>query len=142
MKDPVIVTLPHTLTTKIPKEKGLVIFDGYCSVCSRSVRFLLSVDRRKKLLFLAGNKLQVFDDSETGTIIYYKRGIVFKHSDAVLELLKDIGGFWKFAGALMAIFPRKLRDNIYRLIARNRFKWFKKRSTCFLPGTAYMDRFI
>ncbi|MDY0342004.1 MAG: DCC1-like thiol-disulfide oxidoreductase family protein [Lentimicrobium sp.] len=135
-------TLPAALTARVPPGKGLVVFDGYCTLCSSSVRFLLHIDRHKKLFFSAGNELQIFDDGETGTIIYYSRGIIFSRSNAVVALLKDIGGFWKLMGSLIGIVPPNFRDSIYRWVVRNRFRWFGKRSTCFLPGPENMHRFI
>lgn len=135
-------TLPVNLTESIPAGKGLVIFDGYCKLCSNSVRFLLFIDRNKKLLFSAGNGLQIFDDGETGTIMYYSKGTIFNRSDAVVALLKDIGGVWKIMGAMINIIPPNLRDKIYGWVARHRFRWFGKRNSCFFPGTEHMQRFI
>lgn len=135
-------TLPYSLIARIPEGKGLVIFDGYCVVCSKSVHFLLKIDRDEKLLFTAGNQLKMFDAGETGTIIYISNGSVYHHFDAVIALLTTIGGFWKFVAVAIGLFPRKIRNNIYKWIARNRFRWFGRRKSCLLPEPENKHRFL
>lgn len=53
-------------------------------------------------------------------------------SDAWIHLMVAAGGGWRLIRAARVI-PRALRDSVYRLIARNRYRWFGRRKTCYLP---------
>ena len=59
-------------------------------------------------------------------------GKVWRDSDAVLHMWSELG--WPYRiGAVFRLVPRFVRDPAYRLIARNRYKWFGKRATCWVP---------
>lgn len=136
----------------IPKEEifspPVVLFDGVCKLCNGSVNFILRVDR-KGLLKLAS--LQ----SEYGRAILKKHG---KHSDpldsimllegarltgkstAIIRISKYLGGAWPLC-MIALIIPRFIRDFIYDIIAKNRYRWFGKFDTCRIPDPELEDRF-
>jgi predicted DCC family thiol-disulfide oxidoreductase YuxK len=58
----------------------------------------------------------------------------YTQSDATIHLLVQAGGLWRVIG-LARFAPRRLRDGLYLLIARNRYLWFGRRTTCFLPDS-------
>jgi predicted DCC family thiol-disulfide oxidoreductase YuxK len=138
---------PDRLISKIPADSGLVIFDGSCVLCNSSVGYLLKLDRKRKLHFAT------FDSKilkNTGSILLspgYGKSIVlidqsgiYTESDAVLRIAKLTGSLpvLSFIGMMI---PRFLRDNIYRLVARNRYHWFGKTENCIVPGPADAVRF-
>jgi predicted DCC family thiol-disulfide oxidoreductase YuxK len=62
-------------------------------------------------------------------------------SDAILFLLKELGGIWKLA-ALGKTLPLTMRDGIYKLVARNRYRVFGKYDSCMLPDPQHRAKFL
>jgi len=130
-------------------QRRILLYDGVCNLCNGLVRFTIRWDRKKKILFAS---LQ----SETGqdylrklglpagdldTLVYIKAGKHFIRSSAVLEVLKDMGGFWRLFYVFIII-PGCLRDPVYRLVAYMRYRVFGKRDSCRLPSPEIQQRFL
>ncbi len=127
---------------------GLILFDGVCVFCSRWVQFVLRLDRQRRFLFLPiqsprgralAERFGVDPDTpETNAVILDAR-IWFK-SDAALTVL---GIFPETATlALLKAVPRSLRDPLYDLIARNRYRIFGRTDHCMVPEAADRERFL
>jgi predicted DCC family thiol-disulfide oxidoreductase YuxK len=125
----------------------VVVYDGVCMLCNRMVQYLLRNDQQQLLTFssfqglpdvISKNGLQ-FPLEES--VSYYRKGRWWQQSSAVLLIYKDVFGSWHWS-QLAWIFPRFLRDFIYRIIAKNRYRWFGKHAHCVLPTPAQRDRFI
>jgi predicted DCC family thiol-disulfide oxidoreductase YuxK len=67
--------------------------------------------------------------------------LVLARSDAILYALRQLGGLWKIA-RLGSLLPRIVRDGIYRVIARNRYRVFGKYDACLLPETKDRQKFL
>ena len=123
----------------IPEGKILVQFDGICILCSRTIGFILKADRHKKFLF------QAFQHSETkepgDSVIVTDGQKTYSHFDAVLKIAEELGGIYRMA-AIFRLIPRKWRHSLYLWIARNRYRWFGVRKSCYLPSEKDMERFI
>ena len=82
------------------------------------------------------------DTSQVDSIILIEPGVAYyTKSDAALRIAQDFGGLWK----VMAIFgwiPKSLRDAIYDLVARNRYKWFGKKDACMIPTPELRAKFL
>lgn len=65
----------------------------------------------------------------------------YEQSNAVLLALSGLGGTWRLI-SLLYVFPRPLRDFVYRIVARNRYRWFGRRDECRLPTPEERDRFL
>lgn len=119
--------------------ENIVFFDGVCSFCNQSVDFLIKIDKKNCLKFAslqgetAKSKLNQSTLDKIDSIVYYQNSKIYTKSKAIIKLLMDIGGIWKVA-YLGYIIPNFIRDYLYDLIARNRYKWFGKRETCRLPN--------
>lgn len=123
----------------LPEGKILVLFDGMCILCSGTIRFLLKADRRKKFLF---QTLQGSTDHESAESVMVDDGTrLYTHFDAVLKIGKELGGIYRLVG-LLGILPRKWQLHLYQWIARNRYRWFGKRETCFWPSAEDKERFM
>ena len=125
----------------------VVVYDGVCMLCNRMVQYLLRNDQQQLLTF---STFQGLPDviSKNGlefpleeSISYYRKGIWWQQSSAVLLIYKDVFGSWHWS-QLAWVFPRFLRDFIYRIVAKNRYRWFGKHAQCVLPTPAQQDRFI
>jgi predicted DCC family thiol-disulfide oxidoreductase YuxK len=66
------------------------------------------------------------------TFLVIDRGQCLTQSDAAIHVVTELGGAWRLVGAVRVL-PKRCRDGLYRLLARNRYRWFGKRSTCYLP---------
>jgi predicted DCC family thiol-disulfide oxidoreductase YuxK len=122
----------------IPEGKILVQFDGMCILCSRTIQFILKADRKKKFLF---QPLQQSAGNQSyNTVIVIDQQSIFQHFDAVLKIGHELGGIYRLI-AVFRIIPRKWRHSIYLWIAANRFKWFGKRNSCYLPSAEELGRF-
>lgn len=124
---------------KLPEGKILVLFDGMCILCSGTIRFLLKADRKKKFLF---QTLQSSTANESAESVMVDDGTrLYTHFDAVLKIGKELGGIYRLVG-IVGILPRAWRLSLYQWIARNRYSWFGKRQSCFLPTAEERARFI
>ena len=126
---------------------NIVLFDGYCNFCNGSVNFLIRVDKKRNLKYVAlqshlGKKItnHLPVPSETDSIIFIKKSILFFASDAVLQICRELPYPYRIF-FYSKHFPKSFRDWLYALIARNRYQWFGKRDYCRIPGENEKDLF-
>ena len=127
-------------------DDDVILYDGVCVFCSRWIRFIASRDSDKRFRFAAiqsgyGTRLaQAFDidpeDPDTNAVIH--GGVAYFKSDAALTVLSNLPG-WGWVRALHS-FPKPLRDAIYNLVARNRYRIFGKYEECFVPDAGVRSR--
>lgn len=130
-------------------EKPLVLFDGVCNLCSASVQFIIEHDPEGKILFASLQSergqaiLQHFgmrtDDFDTFVLI--ENGQAYTRSTAVLREVRYFSGLWKYLYALIIV-PRPIRDFVYNIVAKNRYRWFGKKNECWLPTPELKMRFL
>ena len=75
------------------------------------------------------------------TLLLFKEGEIYTHSNASLEIMSSLGGIWSLA-KILKIFPKRLRDAVYLLISRNRYKWFGKKDACPIPDASQREKFL
>ena len=132
-----------------PAAGPIIVFDGDCVLCSSWVRFLLRHDRDARYRFAAmqtraGRALLVahgLDPDDPSSFLLVDGEQAWKDTDAIRRVVAGLGGIWRLAHAL-ALLPRGLRDRVYRLVARNRYRWFGRNEACFLPTPEQRARFI
>ena len=121
---------------------AIVLFDGTCAFCDRTVRLLSKLDRREALRFVPLqseaaayllDRYAVPDSVDSIVLIYHDQALV--HSDAAIATARLLGFPWSLGLALKVI-PRSLRDAAYRLFARNRYRIFGRVEHCSLPTEA------
>lgn len=131
------------------KKEVIVLFDGVCNMCNGYVNFLIDRDHRKILKFaslqstVAKENLENFgvDNTYLSSIIVIKNNSVYKNSRAILEIFLSLGGVYKVLYCFIII-PRFIRDFIYKIIAKNRYKWFGVSDTCRMPTDDIRERFL
>jgi predicted DCC family thiol-disulfide oxidoreductase YuxK len=128
--------------------KPVIFFDDVCVMCNGFVNFILRVDRHQLFLFAplrgetAGKLLPPLpDDPGKWSMVYVDESGIHDESDASLEVYRRLGGLWWLL-SLARFVPRVIRNPVYRLIARNRYRWFGKRDTCRLVSAAERERFL
>ena len=127
----------------------IVLFDGVCNLCSTSVQFILQRDPVGRFRFaslqsdLAQRLLteQGLDPKALDSVVVIDGDRLYRESDAALRIARDLKGAWK-ALTVFRVIPRPVRDWAYRLIARNRYRWFGKSETCWLPTPELRGRFL
>lgn len=127
----------------------IVLFDGVCNLCNGSIQFLVKRDPQAYFRFASlqsdtGQKLQAalgMDPQALDSVILVEGDRWYKESDAALRIARNLPGAWKLLAAFRII-PRPLRDAAYRLIARNRYRWFGKAEPCWLPTPELRGRFL
>ena len=129
--------------------RPIIVFDAECLLCSANARFVLSHDRQRRFLLAsmqsdAGNALYRhfgIDPADPDTLILVEGDRVRRDSDAVLAIWSGLGWPWR-AATVFRVVPRALRDPVYRWVARNRYRLFGRRDTCWLPDPAFRDRLL
>ena len=129
-------------------DDDVILYDGVCIFCSRWVRFVARRDVERRFRFTAiqsayGTRLaQAFeidpDDPDTNAVVH--GGQAFFKSDAALMVLSHLPG-WAWTRALFAV-PKPLRNAVYNLVARNRYRIFGKYDACFVPDADLRARVI
>ena len=130
----------------------VLLYDGVCGFCNKTVQMILDRDRRGEMRFAALQsdygravvgrhpELQGVD-----SVVFVEPAAegerVHIRSDAALKVADYLGGFWKLLLAAKVV-PRSLRDYFYDLFARNRYRFFGKYDACMLPPPEVRARFL
>ena len=127
-------------------DDDVILYDGVCVFCSRWVRFVAARDKARRFRFTAiqsdyGARLaQAFGidpkDPDTNAVIH--SGVAYFKSDAALAVLSALPG-WRGVRVLRSV-PKPLRDALYNLVARNRYRIFGKYEKCFVPDASLRER--
>jgi predicted DCC family thiol-disulfide oxidoreductase YuxK len=133
----------------------ILLYDGVCGLCNRLVQFSLQRDTDRRLRFaslqsdFAAKILQRHGlSSRDLDTVYFVEDCgqpeerLSTRSDAVISVLRQIGGPWTVAANMLRIVPRLLREWGYKIVACNRYRIFGRRDSCFLPEAKYRDRFL
>ncbi|PPU66654.1 hypothetical protein XcodCFBP4690_00435 [Xanthomonas codiaei] len=136
-------------TAQMRTAPATIVFDGVCLLCNGWVQFLLRHDRRGRYRFAAmqgqaGRALlqqHGLDPDDPLSFLLVDHSGAWTDSDAIVRVLARLGGLWRLATVLRVI-PRGLRDIGYRLIARNRYRWFGRSDHCMLPTPEQHARFL
>jgi len=130
-------------------QKPLILFDGYCNLCSASVQFILKYERSPVFYFssLQSNFVKEnypelhHETTDPDTVILIENNEIHYRSDAALKISRRLKSPLNYLYNLRFI-PRFLRDGIYNFIARNRYNIFGKKKSCYIPSSLYSERFL
>lgn len=134
----------------IPKDKKVILTDGVCNLCNNVILKIIKYDKKNTFLIAnlqseVGKEITDYlriDTKKIDAIILYEPGISYEiKSSAALKIMEDFGGIWTLTKILW-VFPVGLRDAIYDIIARNRYKWFGKKESCMLPTPEIQAKFL
>jgi predicted DCC family thiol-disulfide oxidoreductase YuxK len=129
-------------------DDDVILYDGVCVFCSRWIRFVAARDVKRRFRFTAiqsgyGTRLaQAFgidpNDPDTNAVVH--GGVARFKSDGGLTVLGALPG-WGWVSVLRYV-PKSLRDAVYNLVARNRYRIFGKYEACFVPDAGFRERVI
>ncbi len=128
---------------------GIILFDGVCNFCNSSVNFIIDRDATNYFKFgaLQSDEGQVLLKKHNQSTVSYdtlmliEGDMLYTRSTAALRIAKKLNGLWSLFYVFIII-PKFLRDPIYNLIAKNRYKMFGKKDTCRLPTPAERAKFL
>jgi predicted DCC family thiol-disulfide oxidoreductase YuxK len=134
----------------IDKAAGpIIVFDGDCVLCSTNAQFVLRQDQRQLFRLAAMQSpagAQLFDENgidpnDPETLIVVDGDKVLRNSNAILFIWHNLGWPWRLASVFRLI-PLGIRDIIYRWVARNRYRLFGQRQTCWVPNPKDAHRLL
>jgi predicted DCC family thiol-disulfide oxidoreductase YuxK len=118
----------------------LMVYDGYCPLCSGWAQFTARHPTEPPFTHVtmqseAGRALLTrhgIDPDDPATFLVLDGEKVLTDSDAAIQVMTTLGGPWR-AMALARLIPKRWRDALYRVLARNRYRWFGRRAVCHVP---------
>jgi len=127
----------------------IVLFDGHCNLCNKSVQFILERERQSDLYFASlqsefgQNLLKAYGYPEdfVDSVLFFDGKKMFNQSRAALKIAKYLRFPWSMV-LVFWIVPNFLRDVIYRYIAKNRLRWFGTTESCWVMTPEYKARFL
>ena len=131
------------------KEKPLILFDGVCNLCNQSVQYVIQHDPEGIFNFasLQGEtgqqllKKYNLPVNDFNSFVLVENEKVFINSTGALKVAKRLNGMVRLLYGFIII-PPFIRNAVYNLIARNRYKWFGKKDSCMVPSPALKTRFL
>ena len=131
--------------------KPLIIFyDEPCVLCNYWVQRLCHWDKKDQLRFttldhpsfLAFAEERSLDLNSMDTSVVWDQEYSYAlEAEATFMILNRLGGLWTIP-ALLRFLPKGLTNGIYRIVARNRYRWFGKHEQCPLPDPKYLHKFL
>ncbi len=130
-------------------DQPIILFDGVCNLCNGAVQFIIRHDKKNTFMFTSlqsetGQKLLAqynFPPDELNSFILIENNKAYTRSTGALKVAKKLNGIFPMLYSFIII-PKILRDSIYDLVARNRYKWFGKKDECMIPTPQLKARFL
>ena len=129
--------------------QGVILFDGVCNFCNRSINIILKHDKDNYFQFAPSQSnaaidfIQQYriDQKAIASVILIDNEKVYTKTDAVIQIAMHLSG-WPKSLRLLKFIPKPFRDFGYSLIANNRYRIFGKKASCMIPEDAIRDRFL
>ena len=124
----------------------IILFDGECNFCDASVQFIIKRDNGTfhfaSLQSEVGKQLvERFQLQGIDSVVLIENDRAYTKSTAALRIAKRLHLLWRLC-YLLIVLPKPIRDSIYGVIAKNRYKWFGKKEICMLPSEKDRTRFL
>lgn len=125
----------------------IIMFDGVCNLCNSTINFIIDKDKNNEFKFtsLQSNYADVFFkdnklEKDLSTIILVENDKIYDKSTAILKIFQSLKGYrWM---KLFFLFPKFIRDAVYKIISKNRYFIYGKNESCRIPTTGLMKKFI
>ena len=127
----------------------IILFDGVCNFCNRTINIILKYDDQAYFQFAASQSsaamgiMQAFnlDEKAISSVILIEQEKVFTKTDAVIQIATQLSG-WPSLFRFLKFIPKPFRDFGYDLIANNRYRLFGKKDNCMIPDASIRHRFL
>lgn len=128
--------------------RRVLLFDGICNLCNGAVQWIIQHDHDGKIQFasLQGDvgvsiKEQYGIANDLDSLVFVDNQRVYTKSSAVCRVCKYLNGFWKI-GYVCSLIPKPFRDMLYDFVASRRYRWFGKKTSCWLLTKELRKRFL
>lgn len=126
----------------------VIFFDGFCNLCNGAVQFTIARDSQNVFQFASLQsefaKVHIssfnIEPQHSNTFILLENGKIYQRSTAALRVAKKLSGLWPILYGFVIV-PEFIRDGIYNFIAKNRYKWFGKQESCWVPTPELKSKF-
>jgi predicted DCC family thiol-disulfide oxidoreductase YuxK len=133
----------------ITNQEPILLFDGVCNLCHNTVQFIIAHDKVGKFRFASlqsdiGQQLLRRHEVKTEALqsaVLLLNGQHYVYSDAALEVARHLDGAWSWL-YIFKIIPSFIRNAIYHIVARNRYRWFGQKEQCWIPTPDLKARFL
>lgn len=127
----------------------ILLYDGHCALCHRSVRWLIAQDPEAHLRFAPQSNRHVAQLLEqqglavptSNSLWLLHQNKLYAFSDAIIYSFPFLKTPWRFLYVLRYI-PQSVRDSVYRWVAKNRYRWFGRYPHCAIPASEHRHRFL
>ncbi len=134
------------------RQRAVILFDGVCNLCNSAVQWVIERDEKGRFDFASLQSdaarqelMKVMDANEIAalpdSIVLLDSDGVHVRSAAALRILRGLGS-WFLLLRLAVVLPPPVRDAVYNIVARNRYRWFGRRDTCMIPTPDIAARFL
>jgi len=130
--------------------KQIILFDGVCNLCDKSVQYIIKNDKKDIFRFVAqqsplGKELITYIGIQTAKvdsiILYIPNKAYFVQYDAVLHIAKQLNTYYYLLW-IGSFFPNFIKNGLYNIIATYRYKWFGKKEVCMMPNLEIKSKFL
>jgi len=127
----------------------IILFDGVCNFCNASINFVMDHDPKYRFKFaalqsdFAKEKLAKagLNTNDFDSVVLIEGDKVYTRSTAALRIARLLSGAWPLMYGFVIV-PPIIRNAVYDLVARNRYRWFGKSENCRLPSPEDRARFV
>jgi predicted DCC family thiol-disulfide oxidoreductase YuxK len=131
-------------------QQPIILFDGVCNLCERSVQFVIRNDRDARFRFAslqspaAQRILAEFQyvEDELSSVLLIDNGQLYRKSRAALRIARQLDGAWPVLYYLFFWIPSFVSDVVYDFIGNRRYRWFGTKDECWLPHDGLRKRFL
>ncbi|MGI9237549.1 MAG: thiol-disulfide oxidoreductase DCC family protein [Woeseiaceae bacterium] len=128
----------------------IILFDGICNLCESSVHFVIRRDSTKRFRFAAlqsaaaRKTLTPFDYTcdHLSSVLLVSDGKLYRKSRAALQITRHLDGAWPLMYYVFFWVPRIIADPVYDFVGKRRYRWFGKKSECWIPNEELRARFL
>ncbi len=130
---------------------AVLLFDGVCNLCSGTVQLVIANDPSGYFKFAsqqseAGRALMeehhiAIPEGDPLSLILIEDGKVYERSTGALRIARKMSLPYKL-GWVFIVTPRFIRDFVYDVIAKHRYRWFGKKDVCMVPTPELKARFL
>ena len=130
-------------------DSPIIFFDGFCNLCNGAVQFTIERDRKNIFRFAslqsayAQEKLLPYaiNPAIGDSMMLLENEKVYERSTAALRVARRLSGIWPLLYAFIII-PTFIRDAVYNYVGKNRYKWFGKQESCWVPTPELKSKFV
>jgi predicted DCC family thiol-disulfide oxidoreductase YuxK len=130
-------------------KKPIILFDGVCNFCNAMVNFIIRQDKENVFLFAAlqsesGKRLLEqynINWQRSDSFVVIENDKAYMKSNAALKLYAKLPWYWKWTQVFWIV-PKFIRNWMYNVIAKNRYRWFGKKDQCVIPSPNVRERFL